>query len=147
MIAGYTQLGWMMSSALKWNGRIVITLLDILTETSSCRIQSEVPNLQIRTEHQNTNKYRTTIPSCDCESCNYGPQVARKNRRILSDCRMVEGEKLELCCVSRVKRLSGLFLMEPIPEDIDFLAASNYLEMMADLRKTILVTPEQVLEL
>jgi hypothetical protein len=48
---------------------------------------------------------------------------------------------------SRVKRLSGLFLMEPIPEDIDFLAASNYLEMMADLRKTILATPEQVLEL
>jgi hypothetical protein len=33
---------------------------------------------------------------------------------------------------SRVKRLSGLFLMEPIPEDINFLPASNYLEMMAD---------------
>jgi hypothetical protein len=48
---------------------------------------------------------------------------------------------------SRVKRLSGLFLMEPIPEDIDFLPASNYLEMMADLRKTILATPEQFLEL
>jgi hypothetical protein len=48
---------------------------------------------------------------------------------------------------SRVKRLSGLFLMEPIPEDIDFLPANNYLEMMADLRKTILATPEQALEL
>jgi hypothetical protein len=48
---------------------------------------------------------------------------------------------------SRVKRLSGLILMEPIPEDIDFLPASNYLEMMADLRKTILAAPEQVLEL
>jgi hypothetical protein len=48
---------------------------------------------------------------------------------------------------SRVKRLSGLFLMEPIPEDINFLHASNYLEMMADLRKMILATPEQVLEL
>ena len=48
---------------------------------------------------------------------------------------------------SRAKRLRGLFLMEPIPEDIDFSPASNYLEMMADLRKTILATPEQVLEL
>jgi hypothetical protein len=37
--------------------------------------------------------------------------------------------------------------MEPIPEDIDFLPASNYLEMMADLRKRILATTEQVLEL
>jgi hypothetical protein len=30
--------------------------------------------------------------------------------------------------LSRAKRLSGPFLMEPIPEDIDSLAASNYLE-------------------
>jgi hypothetical protein len=48
---------------------------------------------------------------------------------------------------SRVKRLSGLFLMEPIPKDIDFLPARNSLEMMASLRQTILATPEQVLEL
>ena len=37
--------------------------------------------------------------------------------------------------------------MKPIPEDMDFLPASNYLEMMADLRKTILATPEDALEL
>jgi hypothetical protein len=48
---------------------------------------------------------------------------------------------------SRAKRLSGLFLMESIPEDINSLSPSNYLEMMADLRKTIIATPEQVLEL
>jgi hypothetical protein len=48
---------------------------------------------------------------------------------------------------SPARKLSGLFLMEPIPEDINFLPGSKYLEMMADLRKTILATPEQVLEL
>jgi hypothetical protein len=67
-----------------------------LSETSSCRIQSEVPNLRIQTEHQNTNKYQPTIPSFDCESCNYRPQVARESRRILSDCQMVQASGMGL---------------------------------------------------
>ena len=37
--------------------------------------------------------------------------------------------------------------MKPNPEDLDFLPANDYLEMMEDLRKTILATPEQVSEL
>jgi hypothetical protein len=61
---------------------------------------------------------------------------------------MVEGEKLELCCVFSSQKIKW-----SLPDgafsggDIDFLPASNCLEMMADLRKTILATPEQVLEL
>jgi hypothetical protein len=46
--------------------------------------------------------------------------------------------------LSRVKTLDGLFLMKPIPEDIDFAPAADYLDMMAHLRTTILATPEQV---
>ena len=49
--------------------------------------------------------------------------------------------------ISRVRTLDGLFLTSPIPEEIDFLAASEYLDMMANLRQTILATPEQVAEL
>lgn len=49
--------------------------------------------------------------------------------------------------LSRVKTLDGLFLMKPIPEDIDFAPANDYLDMMVNLRKTILATPEQVFEL
>jgi hypothetical protein len=49
--------------------------------------------------------------------------------------------------ISRVKTLSGLFLVKPIPEDIDFSPADEYLEMMTILRQTILATPEQVSEL
>ena len=48
---------------------------------------------------------------------------------------------------SCVRTLIGLFLTKPIPEDMEFSPASNYLEKMADLRKTILATPEDVLEL
>jgi hypothetical protein len=46
-----------------------------------------------------------------------------------------------------VKTLRGLFLMKPILENIDFLPASNYLEMMENLRNMIIATPEQVLDL
>jgi hypothetical protein len=49
--------------------------------------------------------------------------------------------------LSRVKTLSGLFLMSPIPEDIDFGAAEDYLDMMLTLRQRILATPDQVTEL
>jgi hypothetical protein len=49
--------------------------------------------------------------------------------------------------ISRVKTLDGLFLMKPIPDDIDFSPANDYLEMMKYLRGTILATPEQVADL
>jgi hypothetical protein len=49
--------------------------------------------------------------------------------------------------ISRVKTLDGLFLLKPILDDIDFSPANDYLEMMKNLRKTILATPEQVAEL
>jgi hypothetical protein len=49
--------------------------------------------------------------------------------------------------LSRVKTLDGLFLMQPIPEDIDFSPPNDYLDMMSHLRTTILATPEQVSEL
>jgi hypothetical protein len=63
---------------------------------------------------------------------------------------LAEGSRVKNwnCVVfSGVRRLRGLFLMKASWEDIDFLPASNYLEMMANLRKTILATPEQVLKL
>ena len=49
--------------------------------------------------------------------------------------------------ISRVKTLNGLFLLKPIPDDIDFSPANDYLEMMKYLRKMVLATPEQVVEL
>jgi hypothetical protein len=52
-----------------------------------------------------------------------------------------------LVVLSRVNTLSGLFLMSPIPEDMDFGPAENYLDMMRSLRQRILATPDQVTEL
>ena len=49
--------------------------------------------------------------------------------------------------LSRVRSLDGLFLMEPIPEKIDFKPSDDYIYMMDDLRKTILKTPEDVADL
>jgi hypothetical protein len=49
--------------------------------------------------------------------------------------------------LSCVKTLSGLFLMSPIPEDIDFGPAEDYLDMMQSLRQRILATPDQVTKL
>jgi hypothetical protein len=46
--------------------------------------------------------------------------------------------------LSHVKTLDGLFLIKPIPEDVDFLPANDYLDMMANLRRSILATPAQV---
>jgi hypothetical protein len=37
--------------------------------------------------------------------------------------------------------------MKPIPEDIDLLPPKEYLDVMVNLRSTILATPEQVSEL
>jgi hypothetical protein len=49
--------------------------------------------------------------------------------------------------LSRVRSLGGLFLMEPIPDKIDFKPSDDYIYMMDDLRKTILKTPEDVADL
>lgn len=49
--------------------------------------------------------------------------------------------------LSRVRTLSGLFLTEPIPVDIDFLPPPEYLDMMDNLRSTVLATSSQVEEL
>ena len=49
--------------------------------------------------------------------------------------------------ISRVRALGGVFLTSPIPEEIHFSPASEYFDMMANLRQTILTTPEQVAEL
>jgi hypothetical protein len=49
--------------------------------------------------------------------------------------------------LSQVKAIGGLFLMKPIPEDIDLLPPKEYLDVMVNLRSTILATPEQVSEL
>jgi hypothetical protein len=76
-----------------------------------------------------------------------GHKLQRKSVESLVIAEWLRVKNWNFVVFSRVKRLSSLFLMEPIPEDFDFLSASNYLEMMADLRKIILATPEQVLEL
>jgi hypothetical protein len=60
---------------------------------------------------------------------------------------MVQGENWAYVVLSRVKTLSGLFLMSHIPEDIDFGPAKDYLDMMQTLRQRILATPDQVTEL
>jgi hypothetical protein len=50
--------------------------------------------------------------------------------------------------LSGVKTLSGLFLVSPIPEDINIWPAKDYLDMVQNLRQEILPTPaEQVTEL
>ena len=46
--------------------------------------------------------------------------------------------------ISGVWTLAGLLLMHPIPDDIDFMPSADYLEMMENLRNTILTTPDQV---
>jgi hypothetical protein len=46
--------------------------------------------------------------------------------------------------ISRVRTLAGLFFIKPIPEDIDFKPAPQYMQMMERLRETILANPEQV---
>jgi hypothetical protein len=53
---------------------------------------------------------------------------------------MVEGENWAYFVFSRSKTLSGLFLMSPIPEDINFGPAKDYLDMMQTLRQRILAT-------
>jgi hypothetical protein len=47
----------------------------------------------------------------------------------------------------RVRTLAGLFLTTPIPTDIDFEPAGDYLDMMSNLRGTISALPQDVAEL
>ena len=49
--------------------------------------------------------------------------------------------------LSRVRTLEGLYLLQPIPDDVDFKPHPAYIKMMERLRSTILATPEQVKEL
>ena len=55
-----------------------------------------------------------------------------------------KAKKWAYVVISRVRTLAGLFLTHPIPDDIDFMPSGDYLEMMKNLRNTILTTPDQV---
>ena len=46
--------------------------------------------------------------------------------------------------ISRVRKLEGLFFLEPIPDDIDFTPDQKYLEMMDRMRNTVLAQPSQI---
>jgi hypothetical protein len=46
--------------------------------------------------------------------------------------------------ISRVRTLEGLFLLEPIPDDIDFAPDQKYLDMMDRMRSRVLASPEQI---
>ena len=46
--------------------------------------------------------------------------------------------------LSRVRTLAGIYLTEPIPDDVDFSPAPEYLQMMDRLRETILRSPEDI---
>ncbi len=48
--------------------------------------------------------------------------------------------------ISRVRMLAGLFLLSPIPPDINFTPCPSYLRMMNQLRSSILASPEDVSE-
>jgi len=58
-----------------------------------------------------------------------------------------DSAKWAYVAISRVRTLDGLYLLEPIPEDIDFTPDPEYLAMMDRLRSNVLATPEQVQEL
>ena len=49
--------------------------------------------------------------------------------------------------LSRVRTLDGLYLLEPIPDDIDFSPDPNYLAMMERLRSRILASPDDIADL
>ena len=55
-----------------------------------------------------------------------------------------KAKNLAYVVISRVRTLAGLFLTQPIPDDIDFMPSADYLAMMENLRNTILATPDQV---
>lgn len=46
--------------------------------------------------------------------------------------------------ISRVRTLDGLYLLKPIPENVDFKPDEEYLAMMKRLRSRISATAEQV---
>ena len=49
--------------------------------------------------------------------------------------------------LSRVQSLEGLFLMKPIPNDFEFKPSEDYINMMKNLRKSILKPPEDVADM
>ena len=49
--------------------------------------------------------------------------------------------------LSRVTTLDGLYLLEPIPENIDFSPIPEYLDMMTRLQQRILAVPTQIANL
>jgi len=58
-----------------------------------------------------------------------------------------DAKKWAYVAISRVRTLEGLFLLEPIPENIDFQPDEEYTAMMERLRPRILVTSEEVADL
>jgi len=46
--------------------------------------------------------------------------------------------------LSRVRRLQDLYLMEPIPDDIDTTPVPEYLDMMERLRQSVLASNTEV---
>jgi hypothetical protein len=105
----------------------------ILTETKSSDIQGQISNFRI------WNKVPTHATT--------GHKLQGKTVKSLVIAEWSKVKNWAYVVLSCVKTLSGLFLMSPIPEDIDCGPAKDYLEMMQNLRGRILATPERVSEM
>ena len=80
-------------------------------------------------------------------SLNHATTGHKLQGKTLEELIIVEWSKVKnwaYVVLSRVKTLDGLYLLEPIPDDIDFSPAPEYLDMMTRLRNKCLATSDQV---
>jgi hypothetical protein len=102
----------------------------ILTVTKSWHIQGQITNFQVLSKVTYPNQYELQYLAVIVNHATTGHKLQGKTLKSLVITEWSSVKDWASVVLSCVKRLSGLFLMSSIPEDIDFGPAEDYLDIM-----------------
>ena len=119
----------------------------LVPETATCRV-----NFPIMMMGKKTN-FKTSIKlHCLPVNLNHTTTGHKLQEKSLDEIVVVEwspnsAKKWAYVVISRVRPLDRLFLLKPIPDNIDFCPDEKYTQMMERLRERILASPDEVADL
>ena len=140
-------IGQVQSIELEWHKCKFEGRFRLKPETPTCTVNFPVMVLGKKTYFKAKIKLQCLPVNLNHATTGHKLQGKSVDEIVIVEWSTNNAKKWAYVVISRVRTLDGLFLLKPIPEDIDFQPDEKYTEMMERLRPRILATPEQVADL
>ena len=119
----------------------------LLPETATCKVNFPVTVMGKRELFRTSVKLHCLPVNVNHATTGHKLQGKSVDEIVIVEWSKSNAKKWAYVVLSRVKTLDGLFLLKPIPDNIDFMPDERYTEMMERLRARISAMPEDVSDL